>query len=264
MSTDSPDARGPGSPTGILDDFFSLYLECELALIPPGHTVVNASPRREAPELLYDGTFALWMFVTAGRCAISVQGRLLKTVSGLAHTLGVERLRDATAVQHLVSATAQALGVRQGVSSSSGPVLYCTDEALRVCRDHPCFPVAPENMAVVLDTHLYDSSLDASVREGTCYVAYDGDRPVAIAGTYPVPHMAQKVADVAVPGTLGPWRGRGFGRTVVSHTTEAVLESGRVPFYITSDTNTASIHTARSVGYHDYGWQFRIKLPAEP
>jgi hypothetical protein len=263
MSIDSPDARGPASPTGILDDFFSAYLDCDLAAIPPGHALIVPSPRRERAELLYENAFAVWMFVTGSRCAISVQGNLLKTVSGIAHALGVERLRDPATLQRLVTAAAHALGIRQGISSSSGPVLYCTDETLRRDNRHPCFPVTLQNIEVVLDMHLYDSSLDASVREGTCFVAYVEERPVALAGTYPVPHMADKVADIAVPGVLGPWRGRGLGRTVVSHTTEAVLKRGQVPFYLTSDTNTASIATARSVGYRDYGWQFRIKLSAE-
>ncbi len=110
---------------------------------------------------------------------------------------------------------------------------------------------------------LLNSSLLESVREGTCFAAYDGDRPVALCGVMPVPHMADRVADIALNGTLEPFRRRGFGRTVLSAVTETVQAQGRIPVYITSSHNTASIKTAGSVGFLEYGWQFRVKAPVQ-
>jgi predicted GNAT family acetyltransferase len=107
---------------------------------------------------------------------------------------------------------------------------------------------------------LLDSSLIESVADGTCFAGFDGDRPVALCGVCPVPHMADRVADISLNGTLEPFRHRGFGRTVLSAVTETLLDRARLPFYITSDRNVASRRTAVSVGYVEYGWQVRVKM----
>ena len=251
----------PGSnPVAVLDAFFSEYLDCDIAGIPPGHTVIVPSRPRGQAEPHSAETFALWMLLAQGRCAISVQDQLLKKVSGLVRALGIERFRDPEAVKRFVVTAAKSLGVRPGVSSISGPVLYCTRDTLRPARLHPCRPVTKDDIPAIRTTGLYDPSLAPSIEEGTCFAAYDRDQPVALAGTYPVPHLTALVADIAVPGTIATHRKRGFGRTALSFTTEAVLNHNKVPCYITSDQNIASWETARAVGYRSYGWQFRIKL----
>ncbi|OYD17148.1 hypothetical protein CH330_00755 [candidate division WOR-3 bacterium JGI_Cruoil_03_51_56] len=240
----------------VLDAFFSEYLGCDISNIVPGHTCITTSPTQE------QNAFALWMLITQSRCIVSARGRLFKTVSRLAHTLGIERTRDPIAVKKFVIAAAKSLGIKKGVSSTSGPVLYCTPETLRIARLHPCRSVNRFNIAAVKATGLCSPWLDKSISEGTCFAAWDEDKPVSLAGTCMVPHMADEVAEMSVPGTLAPYRGKGFGRTAVSHATEAVLKQNKVPVYITSDRNVASIATARSVGYRQYGWQYRVQLPA--
>lgn len=89
------------------------------------------------------------------------------------------------------------------------------------------------------------------------------EKPVSVSGTHAVPHLADEIADMNVPGTLEANRGQGFGKTAVSATTEAILAQGKVPIYMTSDGNIASIRTARSVGYVDYGWQLRLSYCPE-
>jgi len=246
----------------VIDAYFSEYLGCAIGDITPGHTVVTASARRERREPQHADAYALWMVTTQSRCAISVQGPMLRAVSAAARALGIELRRDPRAARRLVLVACRALGIRENISSASGPVLYCPRRTLRLAELHPCRPVLPEIVPAVAASGLYDDSLAASVAEGTCYAAWHEDRPVSLAGTLPVPHMADAVADLEVPGTLVPFRRQGFGRTVVSHATRAVLDRGRVPVYITSDNNVASTETAASVGYRRYGWQFRVSLPA--
>ncbi|MEO0079711.1 MAG: GNAT family N-acetyltransferase, partial [candidate division WOR-3 bacterium] len=203
---------------------------------------------------------ALWMLLTQSRCVISVQDLFFKRVSALVRVMGIERFRNPETVRRFVLIASKAIGVRHGVNSVSGPVLYCTSESLLPVRLYPCRLITKEDIPALKEAGLYDSSLDYSIEQGTCFAAFDQDQPVSLAGTYPVPHMAELVAEIAVPGTIATHRRLGYGRTALSSTTEAVLNQNRVPVYITSDQNMASQDTAKAVGYRLYGWQFRIRL----
>jgi GNAT superfamily N-acetyltransferase len=146
-------------------------------------------------------------------------------------------------------------------SHASGPVFFGPPETFCGKRLQTCRVVTEADRPALEDAGLLNSSLLESVRDGTCFAAYDGEKPAALCGVMPVPHMADHAADIALSGTLEPLRRRGFGRTVLSAVTETVQARGRIPFYITSSHNTASIKTAASVGYLEYGWQFRVKAP---
>jgi hypothetical protein len=244
----------------VLDAFFSVYLGCGIDDMAPGKTRVVASPRRERPELHHTEPFALWMVVAQSRCAVSVRGELMRRVTRIVRPLGIERVRDAQATQRLVIAATKTLGVGRKMTTTSGRILYCTANTLRIWKKRDCRPVTSLDVPLVEQTGLYGPSLDQSVDQGTCYAAWSGDHPVALAGTYPVPHMSEAVADVNVPGTLEGYRNLGYGRTAVSHTTRAILDSGLVPVYMTADSNLQSRRTARAVGYRAYGWQFQVRI----
>jgi hypothetical protein len=248
----------PGKPLSVLDAFFSVYIGCDIGEMGPGETRVVASPRRERAELRYTEPFALWMIVAQSRCAVSVRGELMRRVTRIVRPLGIERMRDPQATQRLVIAATKTLGIRRKMSATSGPIQYCTTKTLRMWEKHACRQVTSLDVPVIEQTGLYGPSLDRSVDEGTCCAAWSGDHPVSLAGTYPVPHMQDAVADMNVPGTIESYRNQGFGRTVVSHATRAVLDLGLVPVYMTADSNVQSKRTARAVGYRTYGWQFQV------
>jgi len=250
----------PGKPLSVLDAFFSVYLGCDIGEMAPGETRVVASARRERAELRYTEPFALWMVVAQSRCVISVRGELMRRVTRIVRPLGIERMRDPQAAQQLVIAATKTLGMGRKMTTTTGPILYCTANTLRMWQKHDCRQVTSLDVPVVEQTGLYGPSLDRSVDEGTCFAAWSGSHPVALAGTYPVPHMADAIADINVSGTLEGHRNQGFGRTVVSHTTRAVLNLGLVPVYMTADSNVQSKRTARAVGYRSYGWQFQVTL----
>ena len=56
------------------------------------------------------------------------------------------------------------------------------------------------------------------------------------------------------------YRGRGYGRAVVSAITSHGLELGRVPWYQTLDANTPSIAIAQSVGFTRYATTLAVRL----
>jgi hypothetical protein len=242
----------------LIDEFFSRYLGTDLSTMTPGEVRVAASSRRYEPELHYAHAFALWLLVFRDRCAVSVQPELLQVVSRLCGRLTPDSIRSAEARATLVSACATALAAP--LQAGAGPVLYCKPDACWLWQDHPCRPLAPIEIPSLEAANLYGSHLESSVADGTCFVALDDDTPVSLCGTFAVPHLGDKIADMCVMGTLEPHRRRHFGRTVVAHSTDAVIRLGRVPVYQTTDHNTASIRTARSVGYTDYGWTFRVEL----
>lgn len=247
-------------PLAVLDDYFSVYLGCDIGLIPPGQTVIVASPRRECAEVLYTDPFPVWMIITQSRCAISVRDNLFKTVGSLARAMGLANLRRPEFARQLVLTVARTMGIRQRVGSSSGPILYCTTDTLRMHELHPCRRLLLTDLPAVRESGMLPGPwLEHSIRVGTAFAVFQNTKLVSLAATLPAPHLSEKVAEVSVPGTLEEFRNQGCGRTVVSHTTRAVLETGRIPVYITSDANLASQRTAAAVGYIAYGWQFQIR-----
>lgn len=59
-------------------------------------------------------------------------------------------------------------------------------------------------------------------------------------------------AEIGVTTQAG-YRRRGWGRSVVSAMANYLLENGRIPLYVVSQTNEASIQLAESVGFTDTG-----------
>lgn len=243
-----------------LDAFFSICLDCDLSKVSPGRVWVIPSDRREMKELHYSSPFVLWLLTSGNRCVASVQRNLEQVVVRTVSRLRPGQVRDVSGQQRLLAAVAAALKLPRSPSVSSGPVFFCTSRSFRRQEVHPCRSVSRADIPALVAAGLYDPSLDSSIAEGTCFAAFDGDRPVSLAGTREVAHLADKVADMFVPGTVAARRREGFGKSAVSAATEAVIASGRIPLYTTSDHNPASIHTARAVGYSQFGWQFRIEL----
>jgi hypothetical protein len=252
-----------GWPPGTIDSFFDEYLGCDLAAMGPGEVVVAGSSRRYAPEPHHGHVFALWLVASGNRCAISVQKELVWPVQQVIKGADVEGLTGVAGRTLLAQTVARLLGDKERVTTGSGPILYCTSGSVRVWNVHPCRPFAPSDLPEATACGLYGTYLEPSVADRTCYVALDGPRPVSLSGTLPAAHMAAEIADLCVPGTLETHRRQGYAKTAVSHTTKAILATGRIPVYITSDRNKASIATAESVGYAQYGWEFRVQLPAD-
>lgn len=247
----------------IIDAFFSQYFGCDIAGLAPNETSIVVSERRYRRELGYGQIFALWLLITKNRCAISLQECLLHPITQIMKRFHFEEYSDQRWQHNLTEAVSNTFSSQKGISTASGPIFYCTPESFRPQRLHSCRRVETQDVPSLQEVGLYSSSLDQSISEGTCFAAFHLNIPVALSGTHVVPHMADAIGDLNVPGTLEAYRRRGFGKTVVSYTTEAILAQGKVPIYATSDWNIASARTAQAVGYVQYGWQFRIQVSAE-
>lgn len=240
--------------------FLSGYLECDLTAIAPRELKVVVSDRREHPESHYAEVFALWMIVFENRAAISVQTQLYKPVRRVLSHYGIGRIRDPRCLEELTRLVDRHRSLLGELSTAGGPIHFCTPESFRPRLTHRCREVTETDLPILRQIGLYEHWLDQSVRDGTCYAAFDGDRPVALCGTYEVPHLADRVADIGLPGTIDSHRRLGYGSSVLSATTAAVLAQNRTPIHQTSDRNVASIATARAVGYREFGWDFRVRI----
>lgn len=245
-----------------VDEFFSEYLGCNLETIAPRDVKVVASPRREQTELLYADVFALWMLVFQKRAAVSVQPRLAGPVTRLVARYGVNGIRSGEFLTEAIGLITGDSHTCAGVSSAAGPILFTCPDLFRPRFQHSCRRITPGDVPALQASGLHGNWLEQSVQEGTCFAGFDADRPVAVCGTFPVPHMADAIADIGLAGTLESHRRLGYGKTVLSATTQAVIEQNKVPVYMTSDRNAASAGTAHAVGYREYGWDFRVRIRA--
>jgi GNAT superfamily N-acetyltransferase len=227
----------------VLDEYHSLIYNCDIAAMPPGCSCL-------VPPV---SGYVLSLLLTQARCVIATADRRLR---GLAQALGSGR-HDPGYVRRLVLAAAK--GIVESHSLAGTSLLSCDAAGRREWQLQLCCPVRESDLTAVRTSGLYDESLQSSVRDGTCFAGWDGDRPVALAGVVASRAIPDKVAEISVPGTLKPWRNQGFGRTVLSHVTAVVLAVGRVPLYPVSDANAASLRTARAVGYRPWGWQLTVQ-----
>jgi hypothetical protein len=244
----------------VLDRFFSQYLGCDISKVMPGRVWVVPSDRRETCELHYANVFPLWLLTSGNRCVASVQRSLEKAVQRVVSRLDPGEVREQSGQQALHAAVSATLHRRGGIVRVSGPLFCCSRRSYRPVLLRPCRQVEARDIPGLTAAGLYSSWLDRSVADGTCYAAYHDEDPVSLAGTWEVPHMAREVADIWVPGTLPAFRREGYGKSAVACATQAVMQSGRIPVYLTSDLNLASTRTARAVGYAQYGWQLRFEL----
>lgn len=79
---------------------------------------------------------------------------------------------------------------------------------------------------------------------------------LAAAGMLAPRGVVRRVGIVTHPG----YRGRGYGRAVVSAMTRVALHEGAIPHYQTLASNVASLAVARALGFHEYGQTLAVRL----
>ena len=250
----------------ILDRFFSAYLDSDLSEVSPREMRVAGSNRRYRRETGYGIVHILWLFVSRGRCVVSLQHQMAEPMLEI-----VKRIKDPEGFrshkfdQEILQMCSRALPQKEKVFISRGPKYYCSPRDLNLTTDPNVRLITKDNLSEVL-TAFGDGELGLpdTVSEKRSFAYYFEGRPVAYCSNLPLGHMQEKVAAVGGVFTLPSMRRRGFAKAVVSATTDAVLKSGRVPVYGTSDDNLASRRTALSVGYKEYAWNLSVRyVPAD-
>lgn len=137
-------------------------------------------------------------------------------------------------------------------------LLYCQPERLRAfeCEgsrrlelaDIPLFVRMNQALYPACDSACLAEDLRRNIQDGIAFGVFQDGVLVGAAEAPVVAHMQDEVEEVGVD-TLPGYRGRGYGKTVVSGATKAILELGRVPIYRSSITNEPSLRLASAVGY---------------
>ena len=139
---------------------------------------------------------------------------------------------------------------------------YCCDaDMLRPVHDANVRELTPDNapdaMRRLKPVGIPDDTAYLLAEEAAFAYFLNG-HPVAFAGTHPAGDMSDRVGDVIV-GTIEERRRRGFGRAVVSATTEAIVARGKVAVWGMSHNNVAAMKTASSIGYQQYCEVFELR-----
>jgi GNAT superfamily N-acetyltransferase len=232
-------------------DFYSTYADYPLCNIKSGEIIVAGSDKRYKEM----GNCILWAGVFRDRYIISTQHELVDRVQTIVRKVFSPRqiflneMRD-----YLIALYHEILGDENACYVYSGTKLYCDKQTYVHTKDNNVRKITRKNAGEVIERLLpvgIPDDVDYLLTDDVAFAYYTWEQPVAFAGTHPVGSMTDKIGNVMV-GTLEQYRRQGYGKAVVSATTGALLEQGRIAVYGTSDDNIASIRTALSVGFIVY------------
>jgi GNAT superfamily N-acetyltransferase len=238
--------------TAFVSEYFGTYLGAAPGDVQAGELRVVASDRRARPEKGWGYTFAVWILLTGDRGVVSVRPDLEAEVTRAIEQLEPGEFRP-EAMLSAVSATCS------GRMRGSLSVIYvCDQDGLKVrdcggCRrmteqDVEAYIALKQSMWAELDADCERNDIRRNIADGIAYGVFQAAQMVSASSAPRVAHMNDRVEEVGVD-THPDYRRRGYGASVVSHMTEAILGLGRTPVYRTGADNVASRRLVESCGY---------------
>ena len=240
----------------VIQRYFSQYLERDLATVKAGEIALVASDRRTKPETGWARAEAVWIHIFDGRAVVSVRPDLVSQLNQL--------LMECSDPNDLLlpdwhTKIARSLGMARipGVSH----ILYCTPENLCVFEcdglrkleigDVDAFVGMKFRMYPECDAECLTNDIRRNITDGIAFGVFQNDALVSAADASLIAHMQNEVEEPGVD-TLPDYRGRGYGKVVVSQATRRILEIGRVPIYRCDARNEPSVRLALAVGYQKH------------
>ena len=238
-------------------------LDVDLAGVVPGRVLVVESERRLRREMSYGFVHALWWVALAdGRSAASVPPGAGEEVAATLDCVDASRQLDAPDLADLLRGPVDAALVAAGLKPADRvirDVAFACNAAL--LRRHSCGDCRrllddsiPPAEGVDLPAHCFP--------DGIVYGVVADGRVISCAHAHRPGVMEDQVADLGVPGTVLPYRRRGFAKTCVSAVVEHITRTGGEARYGCSPANRASIATARACGFVPHGTQLILAAPA--
>lgn len=136
--------------------------------------------------------------------------------------------------------------------SYAGLQLY-TDRALFTpFSAHPARCLTPDDLHLLQSSHHPMAREVERLRAGDLFAVLEAGEVRSFAY---LRRLSDEVWEIVVE-TAAPYRGRGYGKSVVSAATEAVLQRGHIPVYSCDEFNVASRRLAESLGYRTYAEDF--------
>ncbi len=237
----------------LIDKQLSIRLDCDLASLLPGKVTVVETPRRLVAEEHFSYVRALWwMWLADGRSVLSVPPgvgkEITQIIAGITHR---DLMHDPALAATLKRTIDGALG-EAGLPATNHVFLdycfACNDALLRRHSGGNCRRLTDEQIppaeGLWWPRHC--------ISDGIAYGVVADQMVAAIAYAHRTTIMPGQVADVAVC-TAEPYRRRGFAKMAVSALVEHVVRTGGEARYTCDVDNPASIATAHSVGFVEYG-----------
>ncbi len=237
----------------LIDQYLGIQLDIPVSGIAPGETRIVESTRRLRCEQSYGyvhAFFGIWF--ADGRIAVSVPPgarpgveEVFKEGEGSGFSFDpawIERL--SAPVNHSL---AQA-GLPTAKKTLDGRQFACNANTIRRWNTGDCRRLRDESIppaeGLSLPTHCFP--------DGIVYGVIEAGQVVSIAYAHRSGILVNRVADLGVE-TAAAYRRRGYAKTCVSAVTTHMTGMGGEGLYNCGPSNTASMATARSVGYELYG-----------
>ncbi|MBW3625470.1 MAG: GNAT family N-acetyltransferase [Armatimonadetes bacterium] len=134
----------------------------------------------------------------------------------------------------------------------SGLQLYTDRESFRPFAKHAARRLTPDDLPLLRSARCPLADQEDRIESGDAFAVVKGEEVRSYAF---LRRLSPEVWEIVVE-TAAPYRGRGYGKSVVSAATEAALQAGRIPVYSCDEHNAASRRLAESLGYRTYAEDF--------
>jgi GNAT superfamily N-acetyltransferase len=254
-------AQSSEGPFALMDKFIGTRMDCDLAALVPGETVVVETRRRLHREKGYGYERVLWwIWLEDGRSAVSVPPGAGREVRKIAKGVTREQLFEAALAERLKAAASPALemaGLGEIDRVLADVHFACDGHLLRRHRCGDCRRLLDESIppaeGLKLPAHCFP--------DGIVYGVVAGGLVASFAFAHRIGLMEDTIADLGVD-TAPAYRRRGYAKTVVSAVVEHVTRKGGQALYGCRPDNGASLATARSVGFVPYAKSLVLSKPA--
>jgi len=245
----------------LIDQREGIRMGADLAALEPGETLVVESPRRLQKEQSYGYIRALWwLWLVDGRSLISAPpgaGERVKQIIRDVHDpaqLSDERLAERLRGPVNESLRRAGLGPVDRVFSD---VCFASNASLLLRHHHgDCRRFTDDSIPPAGGLNLPGHCFP----DGICYAVVVNREAVSIAFSHRPGIMEDRVADIGIDTAVGHRR-RGYAKTAVSAVAGHVIDAGGEARYACRPDNVASIATAHSCGFVDYGSSLILSAP---
>jgi ribosomal protein S18 acetylase RimI-like enzyme len=245
----------------LVDQYMGIRMDVDLSELKPGETKVVESSRRFKKEMGYGFIHALWWaWLEDGRSMVSVPpgaGEAIKKI--IKDVSCAERVFDSDITGKLKIKVNDLL-VKADLPKAdrvfSDISFACNASLLKRHFHGDCRRLIDESIPAAGDLRLPTHCFP----DGIVYGVVDGGKVVSIAYAHQTGIMENRVVDFAV-GTAEGYRRLGYAKTAVSSVVEYITRLGGEALYNCRPDNKASVATARSVGFVNYGRGLILSVP---
>lgn len=242
------------SSKATIDRYHSIRLGVRLADVKPGQVAVATSDHTTFAERGYGFVRLFWAIHLDDRAAVSVHPAALAEVSRLALRISPDEVLGDELCDSTCAALRSALDEPELGPGGVDICLYHPGEADVFESEGEIRPATPASKdAWVGERTAWAAADHPSAARGEAFSLWRGEKVVADIITHEpsVAEMADLIAEDGIE-VSDQFRGRGYGKAILSYWTHEMQQRGRVCLHSTSASNAASLAVAQSVGYVEY------------